>query len=102
MNKIKRFKYRIKQFKANTRLWTKTYHEVQRKLMWFKNERSFKRTWIHVDMDMFYAQVEMRDNPTFADIPLAVEDKGMIQTGNYIARKFGVKSGVATFLAKKL
>ena len=101
-NKIRRFKYRIKQFKANTQLWNKVYHEVQRRLMWFKNERSFKRTWIHVDMDMFYAAVEIKDNPFFADKPLVVGEKGMVSTSNYIARNFGIKSGMPIFIAKKL
>ena len=101
-NKIRRFKYRIKQYKANTQLWNKVYHEVQRRLMWFKNERSFKRTWIHVDMDMFYAAVEIKDNPNFANIPLAVGEKGMVSTANYIARGMGIRSGMPTFIAKKL
>ena len=70
--------------------------------MWFKNERSFKRTWIHVDMDMFYAAVEIKDNPSFANIPLAVGEKGMVSTANYIARGMGIRSGMPTFIAKKL
>lgn len=30
------------------------------------------RKIIHVDMDCFYAAVEMRDNPSLRDIPLAI------------------------------
>ena len=36
------------------------------------------------------------------DKPVAVGDLQMIQTTNYIARKFGVKSGLPGFIGKKL
>ena len=55
---------------------------------------------IHVDMDCFYAAVEMRDNPQFRGIPLAVggseKQRGVISTCNYEARKFGVRSAMPT------
>mgnify|MGYP003309515717 CR=1 FL=1 len=50
---------------------------------------------IHVDMDCFYASVEIRDNPQYINKPVAVagssESRGVVTTCNYIARKFGVK-----------
>jgi DNA polymerase kappa len=61
-----------------------------------------KRTWIHVDLDAFYAAVEMRDNPTLVDKAIAVAEKNMIMTTNYIARKYGVRSGIPCFIGKKL
>ena len=60
------------------------------------------RTWIHVDMDAFYAAVEMRDDPSLVDKPLAIGDKNMIMTTNYFARNFGIRSGVPSFIGKKL
>ncbi|MFK9855714.1 DNA polymerase IV, partial [Klebsiella pneumoniae] len=52
------------------------------------------RKIIHVDMDCFFAAVEMRDNPALRDIPLAIGgsrvQRGVISTANYPARKFGV------------
>ena len=33
---------------------------------------SQNRKIIHIDMDCFYAAVEMRDNPAYKDIPLAI------------------------------
>lgn len=61
---------------------------------------------IHVDMDCFYAAVEMRDNPLLADKPIAVggdsERRGVISTCNYLAREFGVRSAMATAKAKQL
>ena len=53
-------------------------------------------------MDAFYAAVEIRDDPTISDRPLAIGDRNMILTTNYVARKHGVRSGVPGFIGKKL
>ena len=60
------------------------------------------RTWIHVDMDMFYAAVEIRDRPELATIPVAIGSDSMISTANYVARKYGVRSAMPGFIARKL
>lgn len=64
------------------------------------------RKIIHVDMDCFFAAVEMRDNPTLRDIPLAIggsaQRRGVISTANYPARKYGVRSAMSTAMALKL
>lgn len=64
------------------------------------------RKIIHVDMDCFYAAVEMRDDPGLRNIPLAVggaaDRRGVISTCNYIAREYGVHSAMATAYAKRL
>ena len=61
------------------------------------------RKIIHVDMDCFFAAVEMRDNPALRDIPIAIggsrERRGVISTANYPARKFGVRSAMPTGMA---
>lgn len=58
---------------------------------------------IHVDMDCFYAAVEIRDNPSLADKPIAVggtpDQRGVICTCNYIARQYGVHSAMSTAAA---
>ncbi len=65
-----------------------------------------QRKIIHVDMDCFYAAIEMRDNSSLRDIPLAVggaaDRRGVISTCNYIAREYGVHSAMATAYAKRL
>jgi DNA polymerase kappa len=53
-------------------------------------------------MDAFYAAVEIRDDPSLADVPIAVVDKSMIMTTNYAARQFGVRSGIPGYIGKKL
>ncbi|KTC68088.1 DNA polymerase IV [Legionella birminghamensis] len=64
------------------------------------------RKIIHIDMDCFYAAIEMRDFPELADKPLAVggdsRRRGVISTCNYRARQFGVRSAMATAQALKL
>lgn len=58
------------------------------------------RKIIHCDCDCFYAAVEMRDDPSLHDKPLAVggrpDQRGVVATCNYEARRFGVRSAMAT------
>ncbi|GAB1301849.1 DNA polymerase iota [Apodemus speciosus] len=49
------------------------------------------RVIVHVDLDCFYAQVEMISNPELKDKPLGVQQKYLVVTCNYEARKLGVK-----------
>lgn len=64
------------------------------------------RKIIHIDMDAFFASVEMRDNPKLEHLPIAVggsnDRRGVLCTANYVARKFGVKSAMPSSLALKL
>ena len=53
--------------------------------------RDLTKTWAVVDMDMFFAAVEIRDAPHLADKPVAVGGMGMISTANYVARTYGVR-----------
>lgn len=64
------------------------------------------RKIIHIDMDCFYAAVEMRDNPSLRNIPIAIggssDRRGVISTCNYPARKYGIHSAMATAYAMRL
>ena len=59
-------------------------------------------TFVHLDMDMFFAAVAERDDPSLKHIPFAVGGMGMLCTSNYEARRFGVRAGMPGFVARKL
>ena len=66
-----------------------------------------KRIIFHVDFDYFFAQCEEIRNPSIKDMPVVIcvfsgrtKESGVVSTANYIARKYGVKSGIPIKLAK--
>ncbi|MDE1811320.1 MAG: DNA polymerase IV [Thaumarchaeota archaeon] len=66
------------------------------------------RVIFHIDFDYFYAQCEELRRPDLKTRPVAVcvfsdrgGDSGAIATANYLARKYGVKSGMPIKFAKK-
>lgn len=67
--------------------------------------KQVQRKIIHCDCDCFYASVEMRDDPRLRELPLAIggqaDQRGVVATCNYAARKFGVRSAMPTSQALK-
>lgn len=61
------------------------------------------RAIIHLDMDCFYAAIEVRDRPSLRGKPVGVggarDRRGVLTTCNYEARAFGVRSAMPTFMA---
>ncbi|KAJ8304151.1 hypothetical protein KUTeg_017734 [Tegillarca granosa] len=68
----------------------------------FERARDLSRTIVHIDMDAFYAAVEIRDKPSLKDKPMAVGSSSMLSTSNYHARKYGVRAAMPGFIGKKL
>src|ERR1700730_9885884 len=65
--------------------------------------KSSPRAIIHLDMDCFYAAIEVRDRPALRGKPVGVggarDRRGVLTTCNYEARAFGVRSAMPTFMA---
>ncbi|HEY3548284.1 MAG TPA: DNA polymerase IV [Propionicimonas sp.] len=62
------------------------------------------RVVTHVDMDAFYASVEMRRRPELRDVPMWVggAERGVVLSANYPARTFGVRGGMSSTQARRL
>jgi DNA polymerase-4 len=65
----------------------------------------WQKAIIHLDMDAFYAAVEVLDNPTLRGKPVIVgggKERGVVSSASYEARKFGVHSAQPTANAMRL
>jgi nucleotidyltransferase/DNA polymerase involved in DNA repair len=67
------------------------------------------RSILHVDMDQFYAAIEIRDNPALKGKPVVIgadprggRGRGVVSTASYEARKFGLHSAMPISQAWKL
>tara|TARA_B100001063_G_scaffold69387_1_gene63447 strand:+ start:3190 stop:4275 length:1086 start_codon:yes stop_codon:yes gene_type:complete len=72
-----------------------------------QKSRNWKtRKIIHVDMDSFFASLEIRDKPHLKNKPVAVggkaDERGVLTTCNYIARGYGLHSAMPTKKALSL
>ncbi|KAJ8005727.1 hypothetical protein DPEC_G00120910 [Dallia pectoralis] len=86
----------------NEQQLSKAQAQVEKLTTDLERGRDLSRVIVHVDMDAFYAAVEMRDCPDLKDKPMAVGTRSMLSTSNYQARKFGVRAAMPGFIAKKL
>jgi DNA polymerase-4 len=62
-------------------------------------------TILHVDLDAFFASVELLDRPDLVDVPVVVAGKSLrsvVTAANYPARKFGVTSAISLGRAMQL
>ncbi|KFQ35405.1 DNA polymerase kappa, partial [Mesitornis unicolor] len=95
---------KMMQIKENitTQQLSKAQLQVDKLVVELEQSRNLSNTIVHIDMDAFYAAVEMRDNPELKEKPIAVGSMSMLSTSNYHARRFGVRAAMPGFIAKKL
>ena len=71
-----------------------------------ENENLLSRKIIHIDMDAFFASVEQLDHPEYRGKPVIVggtpEQRGVVSTASYEARKFGIHSAMPAKTARRL
>lgn len=63
------------------------------------------RKIIHIDMDAFFASVELRDRPDLQHLPVVISrdhPRAVIAAASYPARKFGLRSAMSMTQARKL
>ena len=72
-----------------------------------KGGDGMERTILHSDCNCFYASVEMLHHPETRNVPMAVGGDpearhGIVLTANYIAKRMGVKTGMALWQARQV
>lgn len=72
--KVKRYKNKVLSMRYQPEKWRNMERQVEVLIDNVRKERILSRTWIHVDMDMFFAACEIHDNPELATQPVAVGD----------------------------
>src|SRR3990167_10326268 len=99
--KVAFYREKIKRVKEQTQICQRLEKTFQSEVKQVLERRDYDKHWAHIDLDMFYVAVEIRDRPELADKPVAVGNS-VISTSNYVARGFGVRSAMPTHIAFEL
>ncbi|KAJ9475168.1 DNA polymerase kappa [Pseudozyma hubeiensis] len=82
--------------------WLSIERKIEDLATRLENGRDLSRTILHTDIDMFYAAVELARDPSLKGKCFGV-GSGVLVTASYEARRgYGVRSGMAVFVAKAL
>ncbi|TKY86388.1 hypothetical protein EX895_004537 [Sporisorium graminicola] len=82
--------------------WQSIERKIEDVATRLENRRDLSRTILHTDIDMFYAAVELARDPSLKGKCFGV-GSGVLVTASYEARRgYGIRSGMAVFVAKAL
>ena len=81
-DEIDKINKELESFHKQEILYQQVKNKADSRLNFLKNQIRFDKIWMHLDMDMFYAAVEIRDNPALKDLPIAIGNMSMISTSN--------------------
>ncbi len=86
---------------VNGLAWSGAY-SLQKRFFFVLNPSH--RSIIHLDMDAFYASVEVLDFPELKGLPVIVggsSSRGVVSAASYEARRFGVHSALSAVVARR-
>ncbi|PWN33354.1 DNA/RNA polymerase [Meira miltonrushii] len=91
----------MKNYPEGGDAWIAAEKRVDEQIMELETQRDLSRIILHADMDMFYAAVELKRDPSLKGKAFGV-GSGVLVTASYEARQFGCRSGMATHVAQAL
>lgn len=91
----------LKQIPPESPAWRSLERQVDERALSLEAQRDLSRIILHADMDMFYAAVELKRDPSLRGKAFGV-GSGVLVTASYEARKKGCRSGMATHVALAL
>ena len=99
--RIAKMKRRLDEHKGGPHTWAEAERRMEPEIERLMKRRKRLSTCVVVDMDAFYMSCELLSRPDLNDRP-AVVGRGMVLTSNYVARRYGVRSAMAGWIADKL
>jgi DNA polymerase kappa len=81
--------------------WKTLERKIDERAIQLEASRDLSKVILHADMDMFYAAVELKRDPSLKGKAFGV-GSGVLVTASYEARQFGVRSGMASHIALAL
>ena len=94
-------KDKLDNFHKNEILYNEIKQLANSRIEILKNKRRFDKIWLHLEMDNFFTSIEIRDNPSLKDIPIAIGNISIISSTNIIARNLGIKKSMPGLTAIK-
>lgn len=99
--RIAKMKRRLDEHNVGPHAWAEAERRMEPEIERLMKKRKRLSTCVVVDMDAFYMSCELLSRPDLNDKP-AVVGRGMVLTSNYVARRYGVRSAMAGWIADKL